>query len=169
MKPLSCHISPPEIVSCLEDTAACPPALRDNEKCADSPADCLPQSDGGERKDSDEAIAVPVERKDPPGDGGASSGGVTEEDESAPSTSAASETSRGTTDRAELSSTALETGGILEEVGSGVTQAAQQFAFPLMLATAAAVFLLVQGRIDRNDPKLTVAPVDARDDLVHFE
>jgi hypothetical protein len=53
-------------------------------------------------------------------------------------------------------------------VADGLSDAARRFAFPLSVAVVVAAFLLVQGRIDRKDPKLATAPIDSRDDLVSF-
>jgi hypothetical protein len=45
---------------------------------------------------------------------------------------------------------------------------ANRFSFPLGLTLMVIAFLAVQGRIDRRDPKLRLAPVDSKHDLVHF-
>jgi hypothetical protein len=58
--------------------------------------------------------------------------------------------------------------GLLDRVAEGLTDAAKRFAFPLAVAALVAAFLIVQGRIDRGDPKLATAPVDGRDDVVQF-
>jgi hypothetical protein len=39
-----------------------------------------------------------------------------------------------------------------------VGRAAEPFAFPIALVAAVAAFLVVQGRIDRRDPKLAAPP-----------
>ncbi|HEV3475447.1 MAG TPA: hypothetical protein VG602_08780 [Actinomycetota bacterium] len=49
-----------------------------------------------------------------------------------------------------------------------LTQAVQDFAFPLLLIAVVSVFLGIQSRIDRRDPKLALAPVDSRHDVVEF-
>lgn len=41
----------------------------------------------------------------------------------------------------------------------------EKAAFPVFLLIVAVVFLAVQDRIDRNDPKLALAPVHAEPDL----
>lgn len=48
-------------------------------------------------------------------------------------------------------------------------EAVKTFAFPLSLTILVIVFLLIQGEIDRRDPKLAFAPVDSSKDMVHFE
>jgi hypothetical protein len=48
-------------------------------------------------------------------------------------------------------------------------EAVKTFAFPLSLTVLVLVFLLIQGEIDRRDPKLAFAPVDSSKDMVHFE
>ena len=48
-------------------------------------------------------------------------------------------------------------------------QAVKTFAFPLSLTVLVLVFLLIQGEIDRRDPKLAFAPVDSSKDMVYFE
>ena len=47
--------------------------------------------------------------------------------------------------------------------------AVKRFAFPLSLTILVLVFLLIQGEIDRRDPKLAFAPVDSSKDMVYFE
>ena len=46
-----------------------------------------------------------------------------------------------------------------------VEQVAERAAFPLGLLVVAGLFLLIQDRIDRNDPKLAFAPLYAEPDL----
>lgn len=48
-------------------------------------------------------------------------------------------------------------------------EAVKTFAFPLSLTILVLIFLLIQGEIDRRDPKLAFAPVDSSKDMVHFE
>ncbi|MDQ3914689.1 MAG: hypothetical protein M3323_05060, partial [Actinomycetota bacterium] len=48
-------------------------------------------------------------------------------------------------------------------------EAVQRFAFPLSLTVLVLVFLLIQGEIDRRDPKLAFAPVDSSKDMVYFQ
>jgi hypothetical protein len=47
--------------------------------------------------------------------------------------------------------------------------AVKGLSFPLSLALLVAGFLLVQGRLDRRDPKFTLAPLDSKHDLLSFE
>jgi hypothetical protein len=48
-----------------------------------------------------------------------------------------------------------------------VAQAARQLSFPLALVVIALLFAAVQNRMDRNDPKLALAP--AGPDVLGFE
>lgn len=48
-------------------------------------------------------------------------------------------------------------------------EAVKTFAFPLSLTVLVLIFLLIQGEIDRRDPKLAFAPVDSSKDTVYFE
>jgi hypothetical protein len=57
---------------------------------------------------------------------------------------------------------------LLDRVQRGLTDAARRFAFPIGVSALAGIFLLVQGRLDRRDPKLTAAPIDSRDDVATF-
>jgi len=45
---------------------------------------------------------------------------------------------------------------------------ASQFTFPLALALAVLAYLVIQGRVDRRDPKLRVAPQHVLETLVIF-
>jgi hypothetical protein len=47
--------------------------------------------------------------------------------------------------------------------------AVKRLSFPLSLALLVAAFLLVQARLDRRDPKFTLAPLDSKHDLLSFE
>ncbi len=47
-------------------------------------------------------------------------------------------------------------------------RSAKDLAVPFGVGAAVTVFLVIQGRIDRRDPKLTDAPVGVDDDLVEF-
>lgn len=49
----------------------------------------------------------------------------------------------------------------IEELGRIAVESARKLAFPLGLAVLVGLFLLVQSRLDRRDPKLTMAPVEA--------
>ena len=48
-------------------------------------------------------------------------------------------------------------------------EAVKTFAFPLSLTILVLIFLLIQGEIDRRDPKLAFAPIDSSKDMVLFE
>lgn len=45
---------------------------------------------------------------------------------------------------------------------------ASQFTFPLALALAVLAYLVIQGRVDRRDPKLRIAPQHVLETLVIF-
>ena len=49
--------------------------------------------------------------------------------------------------------------GVLEAVRAATARAARRVAFPLALVVVVAAFLAIQGRLDRRDPKLAVAPL----------
>jgi hypothetical protein len=57
--------------------------------------------------------------------------------------------------------------GLFERIRSLAIQAAEELAFPLALAVIVMLFVAVQNRIDRKDPKLALAPVAP--DLLRFE
>ncbi|MGH2579261.1 MAG: hypothetical protein ACRDGP_00225 [Actinomycetota bacterium] len=57
--------------------------------------------------------------------------------------------------------------GLVERIRSLAIQAAEALAFPLALALIVLLFVAVQNRIDRKDPKLALAPVAP--DLLRFE
>jgi hypothetical protein len=57
--------------------------------------------------------------------------------------------------------------GLFERFGSLVIQRPELLAFPLALALIVLLFVAVQNRIDRKDPKLALAPVAP--DLLRFE
>ena len=46
---------------------------------------------------------------------------------------------------------------------------ATEFTFPMALALAVLIFLVVQDQVDRRDPKLRVAPQHTADTFVRFE
>ena len=58
--------------------------------------------------------------------------------------------------------------GALDRVAEIVREAAKQLAFPLALTLIVAGFLALQGRLDRRDPKLALAPVDSEQDFLSF-
>ena len=55
---------------------------------------------------------------------------------------------------------------LLRTIGSTVARAVQTVGFPMVLALIVAMFVMVQNRMDRNDPKLSVAPL--RPDRMRF-
>jgi hypothetical protein len=64
--------------------------------------------------------------------------------------------------------TVQDPGGALGGTVGGLAQAVQDFVLPLLLIAGVSVFLGIQSRIDRKDPKFTLAPIDSRHDVVEF-
>ena len=64
-------------------------------------------------------------------------------------------------------STAIPQQGLFDRIGSLATQAAKALAFPVALAVIVLLFVAVQNRVDRKDPKLALAPIAP--DLLRFE
>ncbi len=58
---------------------------------------------------------------------------------------------------------------LLERIARSISDVAQKIAFPLLLAAAVGAFVVVQNRVDRKDPKLALAALDADEDLLSFE
>ncbi len=53
--------------------------------------------------------------------------------------------------------------------GTEGSEATKRFAFPLLLTVIVVLFLMLQGRFDRKDDKLSLAPVDYSEGLLTFE
>ena len=67
-------------------------------------------------------------------------------------------------------STSTDAGrSLLDAVGDLLVGGLRHAMFPLVLTLAVAAFLVVQGRVGRKDPKLTLAPVDAASVFITFE
>jgi hypothetical protein len=64
-------------------------------------------------------------------------------------------------------SIAIPQQGLFDRIGSLATLAARALAFPVALALIVLLFVAVQNRIDRKDPKLALAPIAP--DLLRFE
>lgn len=64
-------------------------------------------------------------------------------------------------------SPAIPQQGLFDRIGSLAIQAVGALAFPLALAVIVLLFVAVQNRIDRKDPKLALAPIAP--DLLRFE
>jgi hypothetical protein len=60
---------------------------------------------------------------------------------------------------------AAEPDSWLDAISALVVPFAQRGAFPLVLLIIAGLFLLIQNRLDRRDPKLAHAPLHAQPDL----
>lgn len=56
-----------------------------------------------------------------------------------------------------------------DQLAQAAGDAVQKLAFPLGLALMVGAFLIVQGRIDRKDAKLALAPIDSEQDLLSFQ
>jgi hypothetical protein len=55
--------------------------------------------------------------------------------------------------------------GFLGKLRRAVGEAAERAAFPLLLLLAMAIFVLLQNRLDKRDPKLALAPIHTTPDL----
>ena len=64
-------------------------------------------------------------------------------------------------------SIAIPQQGLFDRIGTLATLAAKALAFPVALAVIVLLFVAVQNRIDRRDPKLALAPIAP--DLLRFE
>jgi hypothetical protein len=60
-------------------------------------------------------------------------------------------------------------GGLLGRIGGIFGDIVGRFGFPLALVGLAAIFLAIQNRLDREDPKLALAPVDSTPELLTFK
>ncbi len=65
-------------------------------------------------------------------------------------------------------------GAVIDQVARAVrpeaaVAIATEFGFPLVLALAVMVYLLIQGQIDRRDPKLRIAPQNITETLIRFK
>jgi hypothetical protein len=56
----------------------------------------------------------------------------------------------------------------LEQLSRAAAKTAERYSFPLGLALLVLGFVAIQGRIDHRDPKLRLAPVDSKHDLLPF-
>ncbi|MDP9068047.1 MAG: hypothetical protein M3N53_06840 [Actinomycetota bacterium] len=59
--------------------------------------------------------------------------------------------------------------GFITQLTKAAVEATKKLAFPLGLALMVGAFLMVQGRIDRKDAKLALAPIDSEQDLLSFQ
>ena len=176
--PASCLPSTPSVDKCVADTQSCLPDTGDVDRCLDDPKSCLPQEvrdeldhvlgDDGSPKNDEESFATPVKGGKPPRGSSGDTSGTSRQGADTPAGSIPTGVTG--TVLAERPAVALVPGseGLLDRVAEGLADAARRFAFPLAVAALVAAFLIVQGRIDRGDPKLAAAPVDGRDDVVQF-
>jgi hypothetical protein len=56
----------------------------------------------------------------------------------------------------------------LDELSQAAFTTAHKLSFPIGLTLLVIAFLVIQGRFDRRDPKLRLAPIDSKHDLVPF-
>ncbi len=64
---------------------------------------------------------------------------------------------------------APEAESFITQLAEAAGEAVKKLAFPLGLALMVGGFLMVQGRIDRKDAKLALAPIDSEQDLLSFQ
>jgi hypothetical protein len=58
---------------------------------------------------------------------------------------------------------------MIERIARSAADVAERLAFPMLLALAVGAFVLLQNRVDRKDPKLALAALDADEELLGFE
>ena len=58
---------------------------------------------------------------------------------------------------------------MIERIARSAAGVAERLAFPMLLAFAVGAFVLLQNRVDRKDPKLALAALDADEELLGFE
>jgi hypothetical protein len=164
----------------VADPESCLPGTEGVDRCLEDPKSCVPEDvrdglgpgegeDPGKEPDEDqEVFAGPVKGTDPPR--GSKAGPSNSSREGADPATTRSRPAGASVTGLSGSTAAVVPGpeGILDRIGGGLTDAARRFAIPLAVAALVAAFLIVQGRIDRRDPKLAAAPVDGRDDVVLF-
>ncbi|MGH2819785.1 MAG: hypothetical protein ACRDJ5_03935 [Actinomycetota bacterium] len=63
----------------------------------------------------------------------------------------------------------LSAGGPPNGIGNIFDDIISRYGFPLALIAIAAIFLAIQSRLDRKDPKLALAPVDSTHELLTFK
>jgi hypothetical protein len=64
-----------------------------------------------------------------------------------------------------MKESAATAGSVLRDAA---IETARTFAIPILLTAATLAFLLIQAWASRRDPRLALAPVDGREDLVEF-
>lgn len=157
---------PPSPDACLQDPVGCAtsgggvPVPGTRERPAQpQPAEPKPEST---THSTDEAASPSEPRRDEPR-ADRRSRPASEETEAAPAPAAAPGSSAAVAERE-----ARVTRALADRLGDAIVESAEGFAFPLGLLAAVAIYLLVQGRIDRKDPKLSVEPVDSSQDVLRF-
>jgi hypothetical protein len=177
--PASCLPEAPPVDGCVADPSSCVPLVPDPDPCVQDPASCV--SVGGlstgvgtrDRLSSDREEAG--RQQDQPAPGAPVLGGVS--DERAPRGSQPADRGPGRPDRPAPPASPIslvtaprpqqDRDAAVDGLG-GFAQAVRDFAFPIVLLVGVSLFLAIQSRIDRKDPKLTMAPVSSRHDVVEF-
>ena len=181
--PASCLPEAPKVDECTQDPASCLPATDGCERdlkacapqgpridgCAEAVTPCHEHEDG-DQEESDGGEAAPDGATGPPGSSPDATGRTEgpggsdpDGDQSLTSLDGVSATEGSET------SPVLGPASTLERISRGLKDAAERFAFPLVIAVLVGGFLLLHGRLDRKDPKLASAPIDSRDDMVMFQ
>ena len=173
----------PEPDPCLADPASCLPD-EPVDQCAQNPQACVadpvigedePSRDQGTTEASGSASSR--QASDTPSSPGGTdsragdrprSRSQADFDAAGPVGTAARERGRAGEAAAAPRQTAAEAPGTLQRIARAVGESGRRLAFPIALGLFATAFLLVQGRIDRRDPKLALAPVDSRHDVLPF-
>lgn len=65
--------------------------------------------------------------------------------------------------------TASNSEPLLTQVAQAAVEAARKLGFPMVLTLMVIAFLIVQGRIDRKDAKLALAPISSEEELLSFQ
>jgi hypothetical protein len=147
------------------------PETPKTDECVEDPGSCLPGREPEEDQRSPEedrggSVAPGRGGDEPKGPGGASSGD--QRGQVADSEETAEDGLSGEIEETSGTVPGIGSGGALEDLGRGLADATRRFAFPIGIISLVGAFLLLQGRLDRRDPKLAAAPIDSRDDLVVY-
>lgn len=172
----------PDPDPCVQNPASCVPAVPDPDPCVQDPQACVLHLVAGNETQNElqPASEEPTQTREPRG--GQEEvpqvpvvSGVRDEGPSGGNRPARPGPRAGAVDPVSspagdtvLSRPVPDPGGALGGAVGGLAQAVRDFVFPLLLIAGVSVFLGIQSRIDRKDPKFTLAPVDSRHDVVEF-